>query len=260
MSDRSPSFALRELQAHLSAPFVLAAQAGIALVLGLSGPFGTFETLSALPRLAYWTGIVFGTYALGSALTLTVLDRLDAQSRWRLPLRVARGGVIVGLMVVAFLWLWNLPFFGSQGGLGRAGGAGILGAFIVSWTVLGLRALYPEPDVSRSAHEPVLMRRLPLNKRGPLIALSATDHYVEVITDKGSALVLMRLADAITEAAPTCGVQVHRSHWIALARVRKVERRGDGALLDMGAGLEIPVSRRHMPTLRSAGLLPQKQG
>lgn len=260
MTDNPSSFALRELRTHLGAPFVLAAQAGIGIVLGISGPFGTFDGLATLPRLVYWLGIVFGTYAIGSALTLLVIDRLDSRSPWPAIAKILRGGMIIGLGVVGFLWLWNLPFFGWQGLFGQVMIVGILASFVVAWVVLGLRALYPQAPTSDAASLPALLKRLPLDKRGPLIALCATDHYVEVITEKGRELVLMRLADAISEAAPTRGMQVHRSHWIAVAQVRSVERRGEGALLDMGDGLEIPVSRRHMSTIRAAGLLPQKQG
>lgn len=260
MTDKRSSFARRELRAHLGAPVVLATQAGIGFLLGISGPFGTFEGLAALPRLAYWMGIVFGTYAIGSAVTLLVIDRLDSGSRWPVALKVFRGGVIIGFGVVGFLWLWNLPFFGWRGPFDQVLVAGLLASFGVSWLVLGLREVWPDPSASPETRAPALLQRLPVEKRGALVALSATDHYVEVITENGRELVLMRLADAIAETAPIRGMQVHRSHWIALEQVRGVERRGEGALLYMGKGLEIPVSRRHMSTIRAAGLLPQKQG
>ncbi|MFN6977326.1 MAG: hypothetical protein ACK4OP_04330, partial [Gemmobacter sp.] len=70
MNGGRASSAMRELRAHLGSPFVLAVQAGIAVVLGLSGPFGTWDALAPLPRLAYWTAVTFGTYGLGAALTL----------------------------------------------------------------------------------------------------------------------------------------------------------------------------------------------
>ena len=261
MGTLHPPSAMRELRQHLSAPFVLAVQAGVALVLGLSGPFGTFESLGMGLRLPYWAGVVFGTYALGAAITLLVVDRLD-RDRAHVALRVLRGGALIGLAVSVFLMLWNLPFFGGRD-LGAAViGRTLVGAFVVSWVVLGLREMLfgpsgplgPSPENSAA---PAILQRLPLEKRGALVALSATDHYVEVVTERGSELVLMRLADAITEAAPTKGLQVHRSHWVALERVQGTRRRGDGALLDMGAGLEIPVSRRNMGAIRAAGLLPR---
>lgn len=268
MEGFGPPSAMRELRQHLGAPFVLAVQAGVALVLGLSGPFGTFESLGLGLRLPYWAGVVFGTYALGAAITLLMVDRLDRDGA-HVVLRVLRGGALVGLAVAGFLALWNLPYFGWRGLGAHVAGRSLVGAFVVSWVVLGLRAMLfgpsgplgPSPESNAA---PTILQRLPLDKRGALIALSATDHYVEVVTDRGRELVLMRLADAINETAPVRGLQVHRSHWVARERVRSARRRGDGAVLDMGAGLEIPVSRRHMGAIRAAGLLPggnaQKQG
>ena len=263
METPQPPSALRELRQHLGAPFVLTAQAGVALVLGLSGPFGTFESLGLGLRLPYWVGVVFGTYALGAAIALLLVDRLD-RDRAPLAWRVLRGGALIGAAVAAFLMLWNLPFFGWRDFTAQVAGRSLVGAFVVSWVVLGLRAMLfgPSgplgPSPQNNAAPPIL-QRLPLEKRGALVALSATDHYVEVVTDRGRELVLMRLADAIKEAAPARGLQVHRSHWVALDRVQGARRRGDGALLDMGAGLEIPVSRRHMGAIRAAGLLPRPQ-
>jgi DNA-binding LytR/AlgR family response regulator len=99
--------------------------------------------------------------------------------------------------------------------------------------------------------------RLALAKRGTLIALSVEDHYVRVRTDRGEAMVLMRLSDAIGETAPVKGLRVHRSHWVALDAVVAAKRRGDGAILTMAAGPEIPVSRANVAAIRDAGLLPR---
>ena len=260
MATPRPPSAIRELRQHLGAPFVLAVQAGLALVLGVSGPFGTFESLGPGLRLPYWAGVVFGTYALGAAIALLLVDRLDRDGA-HVVWCVLRGGALVGLPVAGFLMLWNLPFLGWRGLSTQIAGTSLLGAFVVSWVVLGLRAMLFGPNGPLGASPensaaPAILQRLPLEKRGALVALSATDHYVEVVTDRGRELVLMRLSDAINETAPAQGLQVHRSHWVALERVRGARRRGDGALLDMGAGLEIPVSRRHMGAIRAAGLLP----
>lgn len=34
-------------------------------ILGFSGPFGTFEYLPTVPRLAYWLAMAFATYGTG---------------------------------------------------------------------------------------------------------------------------------------------------------------------------------------------------
>jgi DNA-binding LytR/AlgR family response regulator len=102
-----------------------------------------------------------------------------------------------------------------------------------------------------------LLDRLPLDKRGPLVSISVEDHYVRVRTAQGEELLLMRLTDAIREVGASKGVQVHRSHWVALDAVRAARREGDRAILTMAHGPEIPVSRTNVPAIREAGLLPR---
>ena len=80
---------------------------------------------------------------------------------------------------------------------------------------------------------------------------------MRVRTTKGEEMILMRLADAIREVGVTPGAQVHRSHWAAFDQVAAVTRDGDRAVLQMTIGGDIPVSRRHIPTIKEAGLLPR---
>ena len=108
----------------------------------------------------------------------------------------------------------------------------------------------PPSQSARSA----LNDRLPHAIRGKLAYLSMQDHYVEVHTDKGTTLVLMRLADAIREAGDIPGLQIHRSHWVALDAVTG-NRRKDGKLfLKLGESVLLPVSRSYATAVRKAGL------
>ncbi|MDF2231547.1 LytTR family DNA-binding domain-containing protein [Albimonas sp. CAU 1670] len=102
---------------------------------------------------------------------------------------------------------------------------------------------------------PALLRRLPHRKRGALLRLSMSDHYVGVATEHGEEMLLMRLSDAIAETAPEEGLKVHRSHWVARRAVRSVEREGDRATLVLTNGERVPVSRTRMRALRDAGWL-----
>ena len=65
-----------------------------------------------------------------------------------------------------------------------------------------------------------------------------------------------RQRDAIAETAPVEGLQVHRSHWVALAEVRKSRRQQSRGFLTMSDGREIPVSRTCLYAAMQAGLLP----
>ena len=114
----------------------------------------------------------------------------------------------------------------------------------------------PQPaDPAANPAPPRLLSRLPLEKRGPLISQSVQDHYVSITTTAGSHLVLIRLADAITEASPTPGLQFHRSHWVALDQVKAARRTPEAAILTLTGTAEIPVARSRLKAVLAAGLL-----
>lgn len=270
MTTHPPPFTLRELRAHLTAPFVMAAMAGIGLVLGLSGPFGTYDSLPLGGRLAYWLAVAAGSYATGAAVTMLGVARWDRDGAG-LAWRLVRGTGLVGTAVLVCLGAINLLAFGWTG-MPPVGAETLGGAYAVSAVILTLRELAPESGPGRlgpaapataaptAPAPPPILDRLPLARRGTLVALTVQDHYVEVRTSRGRDLVLMRLGDAIRETGEVRGAQVHRSHWVALDQVAFARRAGDGAVLGLSDGSEVPVSRRYMAVIRDAGLLPARPG
>lgn len=84
--------------------------------------------------------------------------------------------------------------------------------------------------------------------------IEAQDHYLNVVTARGSTLILMRLGDAMAELVGQ-GLQVHRSHWIATAAVAKHRRIGARDVLIMADGVEVPVSRSFRAAAQEADLL-----
>ena len=133
--------------------------------------------------------------------------------------------------------------------------AGPFGAFEAMGTAPRLAYWGAEPAGAAASATPPILARLQPARRGRLLSLSAEDDYVRVRTTAGEALVLMRLGDAVAEAAP--GLRVHRSHWVARAAVAEARRAGDGAVLTLRTGEEIPVSRANLPRLRETGLAPR---
>lgn len=102
------------------------------------------------------------------------------------------------------------------------------------------------------ARLPALVARLPAAVRGTVLCLEMEDHYVRVHTARGSALLLLRLGDAIEETRPLSGRQVHRSWWIADAAVETFERRGRVGQLRLSNGQRVPVSQRYLREVQSA--------
>lgn len=100
----------------------------------------------------------------------------------------------------------------------------------------------------------------PLHERLPagfpeILALSVEDHYTRVHAATRSEMVLMPLGEAITLLPPQLGEQVHRSWWVARSSVEGHKREGRDIKLTLTNGLEVPVSRSKVQTLREAGWL-----
>ena len=257
MSGPRPHSALREWRAHLLHPLTLTALSAVSVVLWLIGPFGTLASLSLLPRAVYWTFLTFAGYTTGYLISTTLLHRpLSGVAHL---VRILLAGALTGCAMIALVDLLNWLVFGmrpfSQGTLTLGVTTLVISVIVMAVVDLFWRHLSP---ASANAPQTVpLLDRLPFDKRGPLVAISVEDHYVRVRTTKGEEMILLRLADAIREVGPTPGAQVHRSHWAAFDQVTSATRDGDRAVLQMTSGGDIPVSRRHIPTLKEAGLLPR---
>ncbi len=263
VTDKDLQFALRESRAHLGSPVVLGVMVAVSVVLGLSGPFSTYELLRAGPRLAYWTVVVFVTYGVGTVVTHLLELHLLRQGRglWQ---RAVLMGLANGALATGLLLAINWFAFGDRPRpLSDVAGL-YLFVTTVSLCVAGLHALIEQRGAAeeRAAEErgapapPPILSRLPLDRRGQLVALTVQDHYVEVQTTAGSSTLLMRLSDAIGETAPEAGLQVHRSHWVALRQVSAARRAGDAAVLTLSTGQEVPVSRGKLAAVQAAGLIP----
>ncbi|MCK6370684.1 MAG: LytTR family transcriptional regulator [Gammaproteobacteria bacterium] len=84
-----------------------------------------------------------------------------------------------------------------------------------------------------------------------LLAIRAEQHYLRVITQAGSELVLYRLSDALRELPPDLGVQVHRSWWVRASAIETVEGQGKKVALVLSSGERVPVSAPYQALVRS---------
>ena len=86
-----------------------------------------------------------------------------------------------------------------------------------------------------------LQRMLPYDKRGKLIFLRASDHYVIVRTTKGEHELRMRFADALERIGTARGLQVHRSFWVAQDYLTTPRKEGRRMVMRVD-GVIIPIS------------------
>ncbi len=251
--------ALREMRALFTNGRSWAMLGVLGLIVGLIGPFGTFEVIPLLPRLAYWIAVVLTTALAGTFIASFVEVILKPKMAFWLAalLAGAAAGPVLGLMVALF----NVGIFGPHIAVIDVTVL-VIYCTLISMAVTLMGALLDGTEVKDASPsvtqpvQPALLDRLPLPQRGRLIHIAVSDHYVDVTTDKGTSLVLMRLSDAIRETAPIVGLQVHRSHWVALDAVSRALRQNGKPVLELENGTLVPVSRTYQSAVKAAGLMP----
>lgn len=234
----------------------LAVAGAAALVLTVAGAFDT-GTKPFQERLIYWLIVMGAGSAWGQICQRLLERRTELDSRPWLHIAVLTA-LVAGPMCL-FVWAATGLFFG--GGLYSLSMLGLLVLPVVTVTaavsalvvLLGRRPVetHASADPARPAR---FVERMPLRLRhARLIAVEAEDHYLRVHTDRGSDLILMRLADALDELEGLEGAQTHRSWWVAKDSVRGATRRDGRATLELECGVTAPVSRRYARALREAG-------
>lgn len=259
VKDTPLRFALRETKAIFLDIRVVVALIAIAAILTIAEPFGTAGRIRLVPRAAYWLLIVGVTFAAGAMISAAINRAFSGRpgARWKAMIAVS---LVTGAVVMALVLSLNWLVFGTMPIRARDAYNLAINVFAVS-TVISAAVHLTFPVGLLVANDdavpgtPEILNRIALAKRGALISLSVQDHYVEVVTDKGSSLILMRLGDAIRDARPTPGLQVHRSHWVAADQVARSRRQGARAILTLVDGREIPVSRTYLADVKAAGLL-----
>lgn len=223
----------------------------LTVLCGVAGPFGTHDALGLFGRAAYWGAVI----ALSIAGSL-VVSRIMPVAAW------AQAALWVGYAVVIALlvFLLNTVLFPQN-----SGGANLpylivivgLSVLVINGMIrLGLHA-FASPPVAEGAGPDAatrFLRRVPLEIRAPLVRIEAQDHYLNVVTTKGSALILLRLAEAVEELEDAGGLQTHRSHWVNLAAVTSHKRVDGRDVLILSDAAAVPVARTRRDAAREAGL------
>ena len=217
----------------------------------IAGPFGTHDALAPGLRLIYWAGVI-ALSVFGSAL---VLRAAKGAPVWK---HIALwGGFVVALSaLIHALNSWVFPEWRGTGQLLYLSVIIAVTVLVVHGGVALARYVFlPQVEGPNRDPEAAFLRHLPLDRRGPLIRIEAQDHYLNVVTQRGSALVLLRLQDAVAALQTADGLQVHRSHWVAKNAVAQHRRIQGRDFLLLKSGDEIPVSRSFRPAVIEAGLI-----
>lgn len=253
---------------------------GIAAVLGLLFALitpGTGQDWDLLKRLFQWQLQTLGPMAFLIAVHL-LLDRLSAFDRLNPWLKLFYSGLLGALLfsplaLLLDVWLvneivettnWLHAWLRELGGF--------LPPVTICWIAINApwllgfrlkktsqpdnRILIPNenlntPDIgNKQKSEPAFYSLLPDDIKDELIFLKAELHYLEVATEKGKALILYNLKDAIGEIANYQGFQPHRSFWVSNKYIKSLVKEGRQGKLQLVNGDSIPVSRRNMDKAR----------
>ena len=249
------SFTLRELTRRLLSPARLYIWVGVSVICGVSGPYHTIEVFGAIGSFGFW-GIAV---SVGIVLAVSIDLTLPAAGPMRLRmLRSVVMGFIFGLVYSVFLKVVVVGFYPADAAAKAPFWFLFLNAFTISTAILVLREQFHlRPGEITRDFEPQarFLGRLSGNLGKNIMRVSSQDHYVEVQTDKGKDLILMRFADALDELDGLDGIRVHRSHWVSRRAIENVERSAGKIVLNLCDGSTIPVSRSYRAEARSAGLI-----
>jgi len=96
-----------------------------------------------------------------------------------------------------------------------------------------------------------LTSQIPIEKRGKVLCLEMSDHYVKVHTTKGHHLVLMRFKDALDILQGYPGFQTHRSWWVAEESIKQVVKEGRKTVLLLQNEIHAPVSKTYAEKVKN---------
>lgn len=251
---------LREWLDVLVRPRLLATFAIMVALFTITGPFGTITRLSMPERFTYWLLVLGFCWATGVGCSILSANVLRDRLAGLLP-RIVIGSVLGAFPIALEVLLLEWAIAGGPLSFGAYGRDLLISLAlcllfsILTYIALGMQEPRdPAAPLQTTDSGPgafPLARRLKPENRGPLIRLTAEDHYTDVVTEAGRELILIRFSDALAELGSQSGLQVHRSHWVADAGVVELKSAAGRMVILLKDGSEIPVSRANQADVRS---------
>ncbi|MEO1363015.1 MAG: LytTR family transcriptional regulator DNA-binding domain-containing protein [Pseudomonadota bacterium] len=241
-------------------PFLVVAGVFLTVAFALLRPAGAAEVPGVL-QLPFWALHVFPALAMLQAAQVGLMA-LPGYGRPAILVWL----VVAGVIGAALFTPWALAMDALFGPGGDAPDpdetllsefANLAPILTVVWVALNtsrmLRLRTPRPAApAATRQEPTFWRGVSADLGRDLVALSAELHYLRVRTTRGTDLVLCGFGDAVSQLQDAPGLQVHRSHWVMVQHVTRVERVGQRAVAHLSDGSTVPVSRAYRARLEAA--------
>ena len=220
------------------------------------GPFGTYDRMDLVNRIGFWILVHAGCWALGLGLIVPLRLFFESLGLTRLASFIVSSGLanlVIGPIFAFVLVLGSGRDFSLSVGVQNLLLATPL-VVAITYLVISLTGMDSFEAVSETGELELLpiwadpenckvQQKLSAANRGVILALIAQDHYVEVITNKGSELLLMRLGDAVDICGDGNSLRIHRSAWVSRSGVSKLEKKGRNTKVVLPNGRRLPVAR-----------------
>lgn len=254
---RPDPFAVLRRHSALALPLLTA------IVLAMVGAFGSYVGMGLPVRLLHFIAAAVLISPLSLALSVLIQRYVVAGAApfWTVLVVAAAVAPVGGLVMQELLRLWApqvLPHVTYRELALQVLSINLLVGSAV-WLLRQQPVARPEDRETTQAQQvaapgtlAAFRLKLPLALRdAAILSLSAEDHYVRVRTDRGQALVLINLTDAVATMGPDAGIRIHRSHWVAHRSLRRQTKQSGRTGLQLGDNTVLPVSRAGQKLLRS---------
>ena len=213
----------------------------------VTGPFGTGDAYSNGVLAAYWA-TANGVAVVLIAGIRTALSADTDLNYWRNALITSVAFATIYLPILFVLELILSGYSELMDSLQIVVFrylAIILISVLIHGIVWWVKFYGPNIQNETSGAPNVFRNRLQKHPQASVWAVSADDHYIQVTTDQGTEILLLRFSDALTELEAIEGIQTHRSHWVSRVGAQKVENLKSGPQVILQNGESIPISRRN---------------
>ena len=243
----------------------LLAAIAVGLLLGFAGPFGSYPAFPTATRYAFWLGMT-----VAGVVAAIAADAVLPSTRPRAGAIRSAAVSLVSALPMTFVVAWTMSLVQP----GRFFTPQQLPALFACVAAVQLLVVYTTTAIAPTADEaeardrapalpepaeeaipagfpPALLSRLPPEVGSDIIALETEDHYLRVHAAGGSALIRMRMADAVALLDPRLGAQVHRRWWVAEAAVAGMRTEGQRLSLCLINQSLVPVGRTFSAAARA---------
>ncbi len=258
LKKKKPSFAdamaasSKIVVAHMFLPEFYFLLFGITLMVFANGVFADPEVNYGLISsvLIASTGLLAGLLPLALAFVTTPFHLLIGANLW----------LLTGIHII----LTSLIFSAIQPHFARLfldeGIVGFQTLFLPMLVFYSLAEFYMLSRLNTSLsfqryqarhRQPSIESLIPAEKSGALVSMSSQDHYVEIVTDRGSHLERMTMKNAVELVPEASGLQVHRSHWVAYNSILELEKTAERHAVLLQNGVKIPVGKTKVAEVRA---------